>query len=301
MVITVFTPTYNRGFILETLYRSLLRQSFRDFEWLIMDDGSTDNTEELIKSWIKGNNTVNIRYYKQPNGGKCRAINRGLELAEGTLFLVVDSDDYLTDDALEKIDRWEKELPKDGRYCGVSGNLGTAENNTSNTLFSGCYYDGSLLDRYKDADGERAYAFYTEIHRNYPYPVFDGETFMTEAVTYNRMAHDGYKMRFYNDIICIYEYLDDGLTKAGNRLFLQNPRGYGLWWREKEAFSGRSFLSALRLWYSYYCEMTFCDEQYRLTKKQCAEYIGAPEWTMYAASILHRIRQVWKKDDKKTI
>ncbi len=301
MKLTVFTPTYNRAYLLDRLYRSLQRQSFRDFEWLIVDDGSTDSTEALVNGWLGENNAFPICYYKQSNGGKCRAINRGLALAAGELFLVVDSDDFLTDDALEKIDRWEKALPKGERYCGVSGNLGISAEKTTNTLFQNGFYNGSLLDRYKNVDGERAFAFYTEIHRRYAYPTFAGETFMTEAVAYNRMAHDGYKMRFFNDIICVYEYREDGLTKAGNRLFLQNPRGYGLWLREKEAFTENSVLDKLRLWYAFYCEMTFCEEQYRLAKKQIAEYIGAPLWTMYAAAALHRARQVWKRDERKTI
>ena len=101
-------------------------------------------------------------------------------------------------------------------------------------------------------------------------------------------------MRFYNDVVCVYEYLEDGLTSAGNKLFLKNPRGYALWLREKNAFVKDSFLRRFRLWYSFYCEMTFYDEQYRLTKKQCADYIGAPLWAMYSSSILHKLMQVWK-------
>ena len=101
--ITVFTPTYNRAYIIEDLYRSLQRQTYRDFEWLVVDDGSADNTKELFERWQQEYNPFPIRYVRQENGGKCRAINRGLELAEGRLFLNVDSDDYLTDDAIEKI------------------------------------------------------------------------------------------------------------------------------------------------------------------------------------------------------
>lgn len=294
MKITLFTPTYNRAYILETLYRSIQRQSFRDFEWLIIDDGSTDNTEELVKSWIAEPNDFPIRYEKVENGGKCQAINRALDLAQGELFLTIDSDDYLTDTALEKIVKWEKELPKNKKYCGVSGNLGTSETKTPNRLFDAGFYEGNLLNRYGRADGERAFAFYTQVHRQYKYPVFPDERFMTEAVTYNRMAHDGYQMRFYNDIVCIYEYRDDGLTKAGNQLFLQNPRGYGLWLREKEKFMEAGLIDRFRLWYTYYCEMSFCEEQYRLTKKQCAEYIGAPLWAMYASAILHKIKSIVK-------
>ena len=130
MRITVFTPTYNRAYIIENLYRSLQRQTFRDFEWLIVDDGSSDNTEEVIASWQNEGNDFPIRYFKKENGGKCRAINYGVDRAEGELFFNVDSDDYLLDDALEKIDRWERELPKDGKFCGVVGNLGTSPTET---------------------------------------------------------------------------------------------------------------------------------------------------------------------------
>ena len=123
MKITVFTPTYNRAYIIETLYRSLQRQSFRDFEWLIVDDGSSDNTEEVVARWQLEGNDFPIRYYKKENGGKCRAINYGVDRAQGKLFFNVDSDDYLTDDALEKVAAWVETLPRDGSFCGVVGNL----------------------------------------------------------------------------------------------------------------------------------------------------------------------------------
>ena len=103
MKVTIFTPTYNRAYIISKLYMSLKRQQVKDFEWLIVDDGLTDNTESLVKGWIILEKSFSIRYYKQKNGGKCRAINRALDLAQGELFFTVDSDDYLTDDAIKKI------------------------------------------------------------------------------------------------------------------------------------------------------------------------------------------------------
>ena len=133
MKVTVFTPTYNRAYIIENLYRSLQRQTCRDFEWLIVDDGSSDNTEEVIKGWQQEENDFPIRYYKKENGGKCKAINYGVDLAEGLLFFNVDSDDYLTNDAIEKVISWEEELPTDKKYCGVMGNLGTSPTETPNT------------------------------------------------------------------------------------------------------------------------------------------------------------------------
>lgn len=294
MRITVFTPTYNRAYIIEKLYRSLQRQTFRDFEWLIVDDGSTDNTADIVAIWQHEGNDFPIRYYKKENGGKCRAINYGVDFAEGELFFNVDSDDYLTDDALEKIDRWEHCLPKDGRFCGVVGNLGTSATETPNTPWSEPYRDANLLERYADycdhpIDGERAWVFYTEIQKQYKYPEFEGENFITPAVSWNRMAHDGYLVRIFDDIIWIYEYQPDGLTASGNKRFINRPQGHGLWLREKAEFIGDSLCKKMKMWYTFYCDHTFCEEQYRITKKQCAEYIGAPVPFMWLSAVLHHI------------
>lgn len=289
MKITVFTPTYNRAYIIEILYRSLQRQTFRDFEWLVVDDGSADNTESIFSAWQREENCFPIRYYRQENGGKHRAINRGLELAQGELFFTVDSDDYLTDDALEKIAQWESALPKDGSYCGLAGNLGTSPCETPNSLFHAPYFDGTALDRYREIDGERAMVFYTDIHKKYPYPVFPGEKFMTEAVIWNRMAKDGYRMRFFNDIIWIYEYKEDGLTKAGNSLFLNNPRGYGLWLREKEAIMRNSLISKLKLYYSFTCEL-----QSRLPAGEISDCIGAPHAVIALLKGIYKLKHLRK-------
>lgn len=271
--ITVFTPTYNRAYIIEDLYQSLQRQNFTDFEWLVVDDGSSDNTEELFESLARENNPFPIRYYKQENGGKCRAINRGLELARGELFFTVDSDDYLTDDALEKVVQWEAELPKDQNFCGFVGNRGTTPEETPNRLFPGGYLDGTALDRYDQVDGERAFVFYTDIHRQYPYPEFPGEKFLTEAVTWDKMAYEGYKMRFYNDIIWIWEYKPDGLTKAGYKVFLDNPRGTALFFRQKAEYLNYDLRTKLGMWYGY-----VCDARHLRTEAEIAEDIAMPCW-----------------------
>lgn len=294
MRITVFTPTYNRAYIIEKLYRSLQRQTFRDFEWLIVDDGSTDNTADIVAIWQHEGNDFPIRYYKKENGGKCRAINYGVDFAEGELFFNVDSDDYLTDDALEKIDQWEHSLPKDGRFCGVVGNLGTSATETPNTPWPEPYRDANLLERYADycnhpIDGERAWVFYTEVQKRYKYPEFEGENFITPAVSWNRMAHDGYLVRIFDDIIWIYEYQPDGLTASGNKRFINRPQGHGLWLKEKAEFIGDSLCKKMKMWYTFYCDHTFCEEQYRITKKQCAEYIGAPVSFIWLSSALHNI------------
>ena len=290
MNITVFTPTYNRGYIIENLYRSLQRQSCMDFEWLVVDDGSSDNTEALFAKWTAEGNPFPIRYYKKENGGKCRAINFGLEKAEGRLFFNVDSDDYLTEDAIEKILLWESELPKDQKYCAVAGNLGTAPGVTPNTPLPGAFFDGNAFDRYGCVDGERAIAFYTDIHRQYLYPDCPGEKFMTEAVTWNRMAADGYRIRYYNDIIWIYEYKEDGLTNAGYRLFLENPQGTGIFFREKAKFLHYSPMAILGMWYGF-----ATDARTRCTRDQIAQFIAMPRWLVDPMLWLHSAVQIIKK------
>lgn len=288
--VTVFTPTYNRAYILGDLYHSLQRQTCMDFEWLIVDDGSADDTKALVASWQGEENPFPIRYVYQENGGKCRAINRGLKEADGRLFFTVDSDDYLTDDAIEKVIRWDGELPKDGHFCGYVGNRGTTSTQTPNRLFPGGYLDGTALDRYDQVDGERAFVFYTEIHRKYLYPEFPGEKFLTEAVTWDLMAHDGYKMRFYNDIIWIWEYKDDGLTRAGYQVFLENPQGTGLFFRQKAEFLHYSLWNKLTLWYGY-----ATDAMDRCTDEQIASYIGMPKALVPPCRWLHGLVQILKK------
>lgn len=285
--ITVFTPTYNRAYILQQLYRSLQNQDYHDFDWLVIDDGSNDGTEQLIESWIAEDNSFEIRYYKQANGGKHRAINNALGKAKGRLFFIVDSDDWLTTDALSKIASWEQSLPEGVKWCGVAGNLGTAVDYTPNPPLPSQPYDATLFERYKSVSGERALVFYTEIAKKYPYPEFEGEKFMTEAVAYNRMARDGYMMRFYDDIIWVYEYKPDGLTKAGISLFQRNPMGYGLWLREKQEFMKPGFVNKMRLQYSFLAEM-----KNLAPISTIAKAIGANRWCLYVFYVVQKIKRL---------
>lgn len=288
--LTICTPTYNRAYILPNLYNSLTNQSCTLFEWLIIDDGSTDNTDEIISSWISNENKFSIRYYKKENGGKCSAINYGLDLAKGELFLVIDSDDIITFDAVEKVIALEKTIINKNEFCGVSFNLGLSAENTPNNLFSEDYKDATLLERYSEFDGERAFAFYTNIHKKYKYPVFTNERFMTEAVVWNRIAKDGYKMRFSNDIICIYEYRDDGLTKAGNSIFINNPHGYGLWLKEKDSFIHKSFSDKLKTYYSFTCEL-----KDKYDDKLIAECIDIPVILVKTLKLIHKLISIIRK------
>lgn len=226
--ITVFTPTYNRGYIIEHLYASLRRQTDTNFEWLVIDDGSNDNTQELFSLWQKEQNPFPIRYIrKTKNGGKHRAINLGVEIAQGELFFIVDSDDYLTDDAIETLLKWRKDLPKDAAFAGIAGAKGFSKNQMIGTGHGLEYLDCKNADRDKyGLRSDKAEAYFTSVLRNFPFPEFEGENFITESVVWNAISRAGYKIRWYDKIIYIGEYRNDGLTADNMGLFLRNPKGH---------------------------------------------------------------------------
>lgn len=232
-MITVFTPTYNRGYIIDKLYKSLLAQTNNDFEWIVIDDGSTDDTEEYFSEIMKNENPFEIIYVKQPNGGKHRAINRGVKMARGDLFFIVDSDDYLLNNAIEKLISWSSSLDGTKKWMGISGLRGYSKDRCIGGNGKGeRYIDAKNTDREKyNLCGDKAEAYFTEILKKYPFPEFEGENFVTEETVINQIAFDGYYIRWFNEIIYICDYLEDGLTKSGESIFIKNPQGTLCWTR----------------------------------------------------------------------
>lgn len=290
MRITVFTPTYNRAYTIKNLYCSLQRQTFLDFEWLVIDDGSSDETKALFDSWRKESNPFPIRYYYEENKGKMKEINRAMDWAEGDLFFTVDSDDILTPDALEKIDCWERQMPHDGSFCGLAGNAEYSDKHSKNPIFSHPYIDATLFQRYRDNGQEhigfdRAWVFYTDIYRRYKFPEFDGEKFIAEAVSWNRMAHDGLKIRCFNDVLSLYIQDADGLTHSISKTLIKSPRGYGLWKFEQMKFLDYSFLRKLKEYYIFYCDLIG-----EYSWQDIAEFIHAPKYIMFLIHIVYYIK-----------
>ena len=291
MRITVFTPTYNRAYIIEKLYNSLKEQTFTDFEWLIIDDGSSDCTYEKVKEWSIENKRFPIRYYKYENSGKQKEINRALELARGELFFTVDSDDLLTLDALEKISQWEKTIPQNERFCGLAGSDGDMTGKATNPLFSGEYVDATFFNRYAETGmfigHDRPWVFYTEVHRQYTYPEFEREKFIAEAVVWNRMAKDGYQIRCFNDVIYLRKHQEDGYTEKISQILIQSPKGYGLWKAEKISFLKYNFIKKIKEYYIFYCDL---QEKYHW--KKISEYIQAPLPIMKMVMIAFKLKHI---------
>lgn len=220
MLFTVFTPTFNRAYSLRRLYESLKRQSVSDFEWLIVDDGSCDNTRALVEEFIS-ENVLNINYVYQTNGGKHRALNNGVLHAKGELFFNVDSDDYLLEDSLQNISEYYNQIKHDNHFAGVCGLRCFENGEPVGGYLTQEFHDWSPLNR--PYQGDMAEVFKTDVVRRYPFPDIKGENFCPEGIVLNKIGSD-YLLRYFNRKIYICAYLSDGLTKAAIQNRIRCPR-----------------------------------------------------------------------------
>lgn len=241
--LTVFTPTYNRAYTLWKGYEGLKRQTCKDFKWIIVDDGSTDNTRELVSGWIK-ENLVPIEYYYKKNGGMHSAHNEAYRHIDSELAVCIDSDDYMTDNGVELIiTRWRKE-GKDN-HAGMIG-LDIYENGSViGTSFPENLHECKTYDlaRKHGVYYDKKYVYRSDVIKQYlPYPEFEGERFGTVNFLYQKIDHD-YDMLCSNDVYCVVEYMPDGLTINIYEQHKKSPRtrayesdvliAYVPYWQEK--------------------------------------------------------------------
>jgi glycosyltransferase involved in cell wall biosynthesis len=223
MKITVFTATFNRASLLPTLYSSLVQQTFLDFEWIIVDDGSVDNTEETVKRFIE-EGKLNIQYLKQANKGKHFAINKGVSIASGKLFFIVDSDDKLPESSLESIIRYHTIYKKNQKYGGVAGRKSYFDGRYVGTQKNfGTKFTNAIKIRYKHKiEGDLAEVFLTSVLKEHPFPEIEGEKFCPEALVWNRIAQK-YKLVYFSECIYFCEYNADGLTSKIVKIRMNSP------------------------------------------------------------------------------
>lgn len=224
--ITILTPTYNRASLLPRLFDSLLRQTNKDFEWIVVDDGSTDDTREVVANLKeKCGGAFPMGYVYKANGGKHMAINIGAERARGELLFIADSDDLLTDDALETVVNSWHDISDDKSFAGIAG-LDIAMD-TREVIGSGLpqeHIDCNAIDiRYRHhVTGDMKEVFRTEVLREFPFPEFAGERFCPEQLVWFRMARR-YRLRYINKPIYIADYQPDGITAGITRARMRNP------------------------------------------------------------------------------
>ncbi len=232
MKFTVFTPTFNRKELLEKLYKSLQKQTYTDFEWLIVDDGSTDGTGEKVKEFLE-ESKLDIKYFYKENGGKQRAYNFATDKANGELFICLDSDDEYVENGFETILKYWEKYEKNGEIAGMGYLSMYPDGEIIGSSFPEKEMISTQFDIYNKygVKGDKGLMFRTEIIKKYKFPVFDDEKFITEAVVYNRIC-EKYKMVYVNEKIEIKEYQEDGLTAKYNNLLLRNPKGQALYHNE---------------------------------------------------------------------
>ena len=218
-LLTVFTPTYNRKEKLGKLYHSLEQQTCKDFVWLIVDDGSSDHTDEYIEE-VKKTASFRIEYLYQSNGGKSAAHNKGVELTETELFTCVDSDDYLTPDCVDAIrGKWSSKEEGDiGILAFCTQTRMPDAQKVVRTKLKDAYDKRGLR-------GDTMLIYETKTIRQYRFPSFPGEKFVPENYLYDLLDRDG-TLLLLPEVIYVREYCSDGYTQNMSRLIRKNPRGY---------------------------------------------------------------------------
>ncbi len=220
--ITVFTPTYNRSRLLKRVYESLLQQTNFSFEWIIVDDGSVDSTEELITDFI-AEQKIPITYFKQENKGKHFAINKGVQLAKGELFLILDSDDELPVNSVKQILEHYDTVKNLHLIGGVSGRRNNADGSIVGNDIVKSIVSNSLKIRFSyKITGDLVEVFKTEVLKEFPFPEIKNEKFCPEALVWNRIAQK-YNLLFFNSGIYTTEYLPDGLTAKIVKIRMTSP------------------------------------------------------------------------------
>ena len=224
---TVFTPTYNRGYKLTDCYNSLCQQTCKDFIWLIVDDGSTDNTFELVQKWKKENH-INIEYIYQENGGKYRAVNKGIQNCKTQYFGFLDSDDYYINTTIEYFLNAFCKIEHNDRVAGVLARRGFVDGTYVGTELDFqekiCNYD-FLVRRY-NFRGDTCRAYKLSVLKNYMYPEIN-DRFILESVMLSAIDQK-YDLYIINSIFSITDYLPDGYSRNVYKLYNDNPLGYAL-------------------------------------------------------------------------
>ena len=235
VMFTVFIPTFNRAYTLDRALQSVAEQTFRDFEVVIVDDGSTDNTSQLIERWQK-KGEFPIRYHWQENQGKHVSHNTAVNLSRGYFFVLLDSDDMLHPQALERLKYHWENIPdsKKKHFAGVEGLCVYSDSSIKVDRFPEDVMDSDYLQKTKKYNirSEKRNAIRTDVLRRFPYPCFEGERHVRDDLIWKRMARH-FKFRYVNEVIQIMEHQADGLTANIFAMRMRNPRGFRYYFLEE--------------------------------------------------------------------
>ncbi|SKA11930.1 glycosyltransferase family A protein [Consotaella salsifontis] len=230
---TIFTPTYNRAALLPRAFESIETQGFRDFEWIVVDDGSTDETEALVRGW-REQASYPIDYIRQANLGRYKAINCGIQLAKGELFVILDSDDWFAPNGLTILyEAWRAIEPgRRQKIAGIWALCAKPNGDLACSRYPRDEFDGNTIEikSLHGFKGESCHAIRTDVRRAYLFPEL-ADKYCPPSLVWNRIAvaHD---MRFINRVVQFKEYQPEGLTRQGAVKIARYPNGFRL--REME-------------------------------------------------------------------
>ena len=229
VTLTVFTPVYNRAHTLPRTYESLCIQDCKDFKWLIIDDGSTDGVESLIREWQKKDNGFEIQYIYKENGGMHTAHNVAYKHIVTELNTCIDSDDCMAEGAVQSIvEEWKK--VKDKGYAGLIGLDADLKGELIGKGFPKDLKETTLMGYYAAGGiGDKKLVYRTDVIKKYPpYPVFEGEKYVSLAYIY-RLIDQDYKLAVLDKVLCNVEYQNDGSSATMWKEYVKNPKGFAFW------------------------------------------------------------------------
>ena len=228
-MITVFTPAFNRAHTLPRTYESLCKQSNKDFIWLIVDDGSSDETAQLVEKWKREQTEFKIEYIYKKNGGMHTAHNVAYENIHTELNVCIDSDDCLAEGAIDSIlKKWSQVKGKG--YAGLIGLDTDMNGKLIGKGFPTDLLETTLCDYYANGgSGDKKLVYRTDIINQYPpYPVFEGEKYVALAYKY-RLIDQDYKLAVLPEVLCNVDYQDDGSSGTMWKQYLKYPNGFAFW------------------------------------------------------------------------
>ena len=243
-ILTIHTATYNRAYILHKAYESLKKQTNKNFEWIITDDGSTDGTSKLVSSWLEQDNGFDIIYNKLNHVGIPRALNSGVQHANTKWFMMLDSDDHILPETVDHVICWLKEIENKAEFAGI----GFARCHPDGTFMKNQtplidpqigYIDATHIERAKyNLNMDMCEVHQVALLRKYPFQYWETEKYAPEQLNFYEIALAGYKMRWRDEKLYICDYLPDGQTRD-NKLVARNPMGFAMMYnQDMKCFSG---------------------------------------------------------------
>ncbi|BCW97017.1 MAG: glycosyltransferase family 2 protein [Fimbriimonadales bacterium] len=301
---TVFVPTYNRAHLLPRLMESVEAQTFQDFELLIVDDGSTDETQDYLQSY-QPKGAYTLRVFRQENQGRHIAFNAAFEQACGLLFTTINSDDTMPPNALERFWYWwnyaQEHYPNE-RIVGVEALC--ADMDTHAVIGDRFPRSPMVSDRIEmhfvhRCRGDKVRAVRTDVISQYRFPQFHKEKYINPSYLWHQLGFYRHLLLFVNEALCYKEYREDGVTKNRFRTLSRSPRGMACYYEffvQQSMQDGRIPLNEILLSFADWVRFALYTQSFSAVLRASRKF-GLPEGTWFKGVLIgsrRRLRDLWR-------